>query len=189
MKVQEFINENGSVHVMLVSERGEQLCFWNPNIYNNGKWEIQSYIKKDNYNEEEFSIVTARDGEIFKQICYTSSDYSRIIDCYDNKVKGEIIINKSQNSRMNFYPDPIFLKTSDIRTYLLQRKEYHDLKDNVFSGDLDKSTKAILSYVEYAKLFCKLLKEVIEEEIKKMDKKLEIDPRVLIAVDGNMPLK
>ncbi len=176
MKIKSYTEENGYVNIILANGE-EQLCFINPNIYNEGKWKLNSYIKRvlDKPNES-FDIVIARYGN--KDNCsyilsYSSGAYSRMINCDCNDiVQGEVIRNNDSSNRISYYPNVDDLGI-DLNTYIKQTRDYHDENNNVFSGNVENSSKAILSCIEYSKKYNDIFKEIesklktnIEENIK-----------------------
>ena len=165
MKIENYTAENGYINVTLKNDEEEQLCFRNPNIYNYGKWEIQSYVKRNN-GEEEFNVITARGGKKFYLIHYTAKDYSRLIQCsLKNKVLAEVI--KSNANDKVYYPDPKILCSTNLDKYIKQDIIYYDEKDNIFYCDLNKSSKALSDYLEYSKKYSKILSKM--EKLFKMN--------------------
>ena len=157
MKVKNYDLKNGSVDIILANEE-EQLCFWNPNIYNRGKWEINSYIKRKN-GEDVFNVITARNGKKSYLIKYTSEHYSRIVECsFNNIVTAEIIIFKSEKEL--YYPNQTLLGSTVINQYIKQNITYHDVAGNIFYGNLSESTNAILDYLQYDKKYTEILSKM-----------------------------
>ena len=165
MKVKNYEEKEGSIDIVLVNDEEEQLYFWNPNIYNNGKWEINSYIKRQ-YGDSIFDIITSRVPNRCYLIQYSDNDYSRIIECNLNNIVMAEVIKLAPGHTM-YYPNPCFLCSKTISQYLKQDIKYYDKEKNIYSGDLSKSSKALLDYIEYASKYGAILKKM--ETLFKMD--------------------
>ena len=162
MKVKEYVEENGYITIILANEE-EYLCFINPNIYNGGEWKLNSY-RKSVYNKpnESFNIVIARYGDKENTsyiMAYASDNYTRMIGCDINDIVKGDVIHSNEVKHTSYYPNPSELNVP-INEYAKENREYHDEKSNVFTGNLDMSSKAILKCVEYTKKYGEILKEM-----------------------------
>ena len=155
MKIEKYEESNGYVNVILTNVEEEQLCLCNPNIYNHGKWEIQSYVKRK-YGDDIFDVITVYDGKKSYMIQYSSQYFSRIIECNsENIVLAEAIRTKQDDTF--YYPNPSILGVKCTNEYIKQDITYHDVNGNKFDGDINESREALLKYLEYTKKYTEIL--------------------------------